>query len=318
MKGKNWKKKALAKAIAGVFVCGTLSGNLVAAPDIEIGAIGGFNLTINPTAHPDLAYTNQPYSQGQTTQSNWSFQSSMLKYYQGNIVDVDLYKMHWDTWADGENGTLIHDTDKLLILRPYGALAGHSLFNVGAQNNGQATIINEKNGTVNIIGGLHQDAINTGAGVGGRFSLVNSGGGTINLIGNKGERFYGGKAIDKFAEGENAIALISNSGGGVIKSKTEGEGVFGLRVFLSNGAKGRIENLNLSTMDLSLTNLCIKNSLLDIENGFGSTLSLIEAVSPGTPASEFVSESNLDIKNDGTMLTDGSYINSTLNIKKQR
>ena len=44
MKGKNWKKKALSKAIAGVFACGVLSGNVVAAPQagtvqIEIGGV---------------------------------------------------------------------------------------------------------------------------------------------------------------------------------------------------------------------------------------------------------------------------------------
>ena len=113
-----FKPAALAKAIAGVFVFGALSGGVLAAPDISteivIGetSIGGLKFQIG---NKELTWKFTGYG---TAIPNWSFNSSSLKNDLEALqddYDIDFsipLEFRWPSLASGanSNGRMIHDT----------------------------------------------------------------------------------------------------------------------------------------------------------------------------------------------------------------
>ena len=149
----HFKPAALARAIAGVFVFGALSGGVLAAPDISteivIGetSIGGLKFQIG---NKELTWKFTGYG---TAISNWSFNSSSLKNDLEALqddYDIDFsnsLEFCWPSLASGanSNGRIIHDTSKDLVING----GEYSSFDTLAKDGAVVSI--ENNGGGNVI-----------------------------------------------------------------------------------------------------------------------------------------------------------------------
>lgn len=181
-----FKPGALAKAIASVFVCGALSGNVVGAPivvsaQIEIGGVF-FRATHLDFGNGDAKW-NGPFTfagSSSSFPSTWSFKTSeAFANFEEGGTDIDLTGAYWETIANGGEGSFVNDTD-------------HTVKFVGT-----------KNATAKTYSLIDQLAIDNSDGTGGYGQIVNSGNGTLELVGNTG---YAIRAISSI-DNKNRVVL---------------------------------------------------------------------------------------------------------------
>lgn len=188
-----FKPAALAKAIASVFVCGALSGNVVGAPIavtalIEIGGVF-FRATHLDFGNGDVKW-NGPFTfEGSSSSlpSTWSFKTSesFANFSEGG-TDIDLTGAYWETIANGGEGSFVNDTD-------------HTVKFVGTKNDATKT-----------YSLIDQVAADNSDGTGGNGQIVNSGNGTIEFVGDTGYAIRALSSIDnKYSHG----ALVNKEGG---------------------------------------------------------------------------------------------------------
>ena len=195
---RTFKPAALAKAMAGVFVCGALIPEVWAVPgnwpvSIEIG---GYNLTATYDSRGALlGYVGydgafrSPTLVASEAPTTWSFKTSEAF---GNLSedgnDIDLTGAYWKTIANGGEGSFVNDTD-------------HTVKFVGT-----------KNATAKTYYLIDQLAIDNSDGTGGYGQIVNSGNGTLELVGNTG---YAIRAISSIDNKKSRGALVNEKGGTV-------------------------------------------------------------------------------------------------------
>lgn len=195
---RTFKPAALAKAMAGVFVCGALIPEVWAVPgnwpvSIEIG---GYNLTATYDSRGALlGYVGydgafrSPTLVASEAPTTWSFKTSEAF---GNLSeggnDIDLTGAYWKTIANGGEGSFVNDTD-------------HTVKFVGT-----------KNATAKTYSLIDQLAIDNPDGTGGYGQIVNSGNGTLELVGSTG---YAIRAISSINNKKSRGALVNEKGGTV-------------------------------------------------------------------------------------------------------
>ena len=117
-----FKPTALAKAIAGVFVCGVLTTGEANAVggfwDVSIN-VGGYQLSAEFCTREEICgYVGydgafrSPTLVASEAPSTWSFKTSEAF---ANLLeggnDIDLTGAHWKTIANGGEGSFVNDTD---------------------------------------------------------------------------------------------------------------------------------------------------------------------------------------------------------------
>lgn len=325
-----FKPTALAKAIAGVFVCGVLTtGDANAVPGTwpVVIEVGGYQLsatydsmggTIGYVGY-DGAFQSAKLvaTEAPTT---WSFRTSdaFANLSEGGN-DIDLSRATWDALAKGGTSSFINDTDKTIIFSPKDAISpyGAPVFKTVATNNGTARIENSGNGLIEIQGSMFIEGITAGATERGTFELVNSGEGVIKLTGGQdwvpgGEMTSVGRfAVSVFADGAMSSAKLVNSGGGLIDTVTGLGGVSPIGAFAKNGATVTVENLNGSKANLVFNGLAFAGSCLHMNNDSNSTLVLSESRSNFKIDSASLEDSDLYIVNEGKFSIDSLWFKNS-------
>lgn len=325
-----FKPTALAKAIAGVFVCGVLTtGDANAVPGTwpVVIEVGGYQLsatydsmggTIGYVGY-DGAFQSAKLvaTEAPTT---WSFRTSdaFANLSEGGN-DIDLSRATWDALAKGGTSSFINDTDKTIIFSPKDAISpyGAPVFKTVATNNGTARIENSGNGLIEIQGSMFIEGITAGATERGTFELVNSGEGVIKLTGGQdwvpgGEMTSVGRsAVSVFADGAMSSAKLVNSGGGLIDTVTGLGGVSPIGAFAKNGATVTVENLNGSKANLVFNGLAFAGSCLHMNNDSNSTLVLSESRSSFKIDSASLEDSDLYIVNEGKFSIDSLWFKNS-------
>lgn len=325
-----FKPAALAKAIAGVFVCGVLTtGDANAVPGTwpVVIEVGGYQLsatydsmggTIGYVGY-DGAFQSAKLvaTEAPTT---WSFRTSdaFANLSEGGN-DIDLSRATWDALAKGGTSSFINDTDKTIIFSPKDAISpyGAPVFKTVATNNGTARIENSGNGLIEIQGSMFIEGITAGATERGTFELVNSGEGVIKLTGGQdwvpgGEMTSVGRsAVSVFADGAMSSAKLVNSGGGLIDTVTGLGGVSPIGAFAKNGATVTVENLNGSKANLVFNGLAFAGSCLHMNNDSNSTLVLSESRSNFKIDSASLEDSDLYIVNEGKFSIDSLWFKNS-------
>lgn len=199
MDNRIFKPTALAKAIAGVFVCGVLTTGEANAVggfwDVSIN-VGGYQLSAEFCTREEICgYVGydgafrSPTLVASEAPSTWSFKTSEAF---ANLLeggnDIDLTGAHWKTIANGGEGSFVNDTD-------------HTVKFVGT-----------KNATTKTYSLIDQLAIDNPDGTGGYGQIVNSGNGTLELVGNTG---YAIRAISPIDNKKSRGALVNEKGGTV-------------------------------------------------------------------------------------------------------
>lgn len=120
MKGKNWKKKALAKAIAGVFVCGALSGNVLAL-ESNFEKLVGNDLIIGCLTFTIGTYQGNDawvfkYDDFDFSPSAFRTSSARTNINPNQDIDFNISFTRNDVAGPFGLGTLIHDTDRTVRL----------------------------------------------------------------------------------------------------------------------------------------------------------------------------------------------------------
>ena len=195
---RTFKPAALAKAMAGVFVCGALIPEVWAVPgnwpvSIEIG---GYNLTATYDSRGALlGYVGydgafrSPTLVASEAPTTWSFKTSeAFENLSEGGNDIDLTGAYWKTIANGGEGSFVNDTD-------------HTVKFVGT-----------KNATAKTYSLIDQLAIDNPDGTGGYGQIVNSGNGTLELVGSTG---YAIRAISPIDNKKSRGALVNEKGGTV-------------------------------------------------------------------------------------------------------
>ena len=195
---RTFKPAALAKAMAGVFVCGALIPEVWAVPgnwpvSIEIG---GYNLTATYDSRGALlGYVGydgafrSPTLVASEAPTTWSFKTSeAFENLSEGGNDIDLTGAYWKTIANGGEGSFVNDTD-------------HTVKFVGT-----------KNATAKTYSLIDQLAIDNPDGTGGYGQIVNSGNGTLELVGSTG---YAIRAISSIDNKKSRGALVNEKGGTV-------------------------------------------------------------------------------------------------------
>ena len=325
-----FKPTALAKAIAGVFVCGVLTtGDANAVPGTwpVVIEVGGYQLsatydsmggTIGYVGY-DGAFQSAKLvaTEAPTT---WSFRTSdAFANLSDGGNDIDLSRATWDALAKGGTSSFINDTDKTIIFSPKDAISpyGAPVFKTVATNNGTARIENSGNGLIEIQGSMFIEGITAGATERGTFELVNSGEGVIKLTGGQdwvpgGEMTSVGRsAVSVFADGAMSSAKLVNSGGGLIDTVTGLGGVSPIGAFAKNGATVTVENLNGSKANLVFNGLAFAGSCLHMNNDSNSTLVLSESRSSFKIDSASLEDSDLYIVNEGKFSIDSLWFKNS-------
>ena len=194
-----FKPAALAKAIAGVLVCGVLTTGEANAVggfwDVSIN-VGGYQLSAEFCTREEICgYVGydgafrSPTLVASEAPSTWSFKTSEAF---GNLSeggnDIDLTGAYWKTIANGGEGSFVNDTD-------------HTVKFVGT-----------KNATAKTYSLIDQLAIDNSDGTGGYGQIVNSGNGTLELVGSTG---YAIRAISSIDNKKSRGALVNEKGGTV-------------------------------------------------------------------------------------------------------
>ena len=251
MKNKNWKRKALANAVAGAFVCGlSVMSSHAAAEGSVYGEIGGLKLVSENGAPFVLSGTDAP-------PASWSFAtSSMLgfKYEDGQplgrplpmelsaIKPVSSKRYTWSSLSgDGTTQKFVHDVNETVTFAD-NPNETCSLFNyLASGENSNARIENVGGGTVNFRNQRMSNVIGymTDAKALGRNDkpvskamLLNGAGGTMNFSGkrsyavswfsggvleNHGTVNVNGYGINYLGEsGKNCLTLIDNGADGIL------------------------------------------------------------------------------------------------------
>ena len=173
-----FKPAALARAIAGVFVCGALSGNVVGAPivvtaQIEIGGVflGSGCLDFGSG---DLRWTGPFAFEGNSSSlpATWSFKTSeAFANLEAGANDIDLTGANWKSLASGGSGSFVNDTDKTVKF-------------VGVKNSSSDYLLKE----------LAADDSTSESGSDG--SIVNSGKGVLEFVGDTGYSIYAFSSVN--------------------------------------------------------------------------------------------------------------------------
>ena len=172
-----FKPAALAKAIASVFVCGALSGNVVGAPiavtaKIEIGGVF-FRSGYLDFGSGDFRW-NSPFTfEGNSSSlpATWSFKTSeAFANLEVGANDIDLTGANWKSLASGGSGSFVNDTDKTV------------------------KFVGVKNSSNYLLKELAADDSTSESGSEG--SIVNSGKGVLEFVGDTGYSIYAFSSVN--------------------------------------------------------------------------------------------------------------------------
>ena len=208
-----FKPGALAKAIASVFVCGALSGNVVGAPIvvsalIEIGGVY-FRATHLDFGNGNVKWDGPVTFDGSSSSlpTTWSFKTSeAFANFEADANDIDLTGAHWKSLASGGSGSFVNDTDKTVKF-------------VGVKNSSSDYLLKE----------LAADDSSESRSEG---SIVNSGKGVLEFVGDTGYSIYAFSSVNN----KKSRGLLVNKQGGEITIYGNGYPAIG---FCTNGT---IEN----------------------------------------------------------------------------
>ena len=234
----HFKPAALARAIAGVFVCGALIPEVWAVPghwpvSIEIG---GFSLTATYDSIGELlGYVGydgafrSPTLVAPRIQTTWSFKTSeAFSGLSSGENDINLTGAYWESLANGGIGEFRHDSDKTLTL----ANNFRSLANIS----GTASIINDGDGDI-VFG--DEAVFGSASNHNSTANIINSGVGRIIFEGSVHDGVYG---LLGGASNDSYFNIINNSGG-VIEFDNYGVNVLARNlgyVKIDNSAGGKI------------------------------------------------------------------------------
>ena len=190
---RTFKPAALAKAMAGVFVCGALSGNVVGAPIavttlIEIGGVS-FSATHLDFGNGDVKWDGPVTFDGSSSSlpTTWSFKTSeAFTNFEAGANDIDLTGAHWKSLASGGSGSFVNDTDKTVKF-------------VGVKNSSSDYLLKE----------LAADDSSESRSEG---SIVNSGKGVLEFVGDTGYSIYAFSSVNN----KKSRGLLVNKQGGEI------------------------------------------------------------------------------------------------------
>lgn len=172
-----FKPAALAKAIASVFVCGVLSGNVVGAPivvsaQIEIGGVS-FRAAHFDFGNGDVKWDGPFTFEGSSSSlpTTWSFKTSeAFANFEEGANDIDLTRANWESLASGGSGSFVNDTDKTVKF-------------VGVKNSSSDYLFKE----------LAADDSSESRSEG---SIVNSGKGVLEFVGDTGYSIYAFSSVN--------------------------------------------------------------------------------------------------------------------------
>ena len=268
-----FKPAALAKAIAGVFVFGALSGGVLAAPDISteivIGetSIGGLKFQIG---NKELTWKFTGYG---TAIPNWSFNSSSLKNDLEALqddYDIDFSiprEFRWPSLASGanSNGRMIHDTSKDLVING----GEYSSFDTLAKDGAVVSI--ENNGGGNLIWrscNWSGDSI-LADGEGSKTVVSNNNGSVLFLNSEQWNATLGDAVIN------GGVGIIENNCSGEIVIQGSGGGVDAVYTAnIQSGASGEgsvFEVINREAGVITIENSKYGGAISDLaaKNGYG-------------------------------------------------
>lgn len=183
MKGKNWKKKALAKAIAGVFVCGALSGNVLAL-ESNFEKLVGNDLIIGRLAFTIGTYQGNDawvfkYDDFNSSPSTFRTSTGRTNINPNQDINFNISFTRNNVAGPFGIGTLIHDTDRTVRLS-YTSVSPEF---INLRNESNGTILVEQHGneeiapTINNYGQISIENISSG-----HILFTSSGGGISSLI----------------------------------------------------------------------------------------------------------------------------------------
>ena len=277
MKGKNWKKKALAKAIAGVFVA-SFTGISVAVETVEIG---GFLFEYNQYANSFVLKSDLNKDPLRT----WNFSTSAA-FANGSYRDISLEGAHWDSIAggDGAQSQFNHDTSQTLSIK------GKEVFTSFAINNAYVELLNK--GTIAVEGINRGEAIGSvannakvnienagsfyvkgGSGVGVRTFFGNFGNGRVNNLYGASMEFVAGSGggtrdgVEYFAllAGDNSL---QNAGTITFRGSSGGGNGAGVGVFAADSMSSII-NAHGGTINVIGSSQEFGNGIQSFVHGYG-------------------------------------------------